>query len=92
MTVASLCRQHGMRDETFYKWRSKYCGMDVSEARRLRGLEEENQRPSGSWPSRPWTPSAQGNPKQKRGKPVERRLIVRYAIDVHGFQSDGPVS
>ena len=44
MTVASLCRQHGMSDATFYKWRSKYGGMDVSEARRLRGLEEENQR------------------------------------------------
>ena len=34
-----------MRDETFYKWRRNYCGMDVSEALRLRGLEEENQRP-----------------------------------------------
>jgi len=43
MTVASLCRQHGMSDATFYKWRSKYGGMDVAEARRLRGLEEENQ-------------------------------------------------
>ena len=37
-------RQHGMSDATFYKWRSKYGGMDASEARRLRGLEEENQR------------------------------------------------
>ena len=44
MTVAALCRQHGMSDATFYKWRSKYDGLDVSEARRLRGLEEENQR------------------------------------------------
>jgi len=44
MTVASLCRQHGMSDATFYRWRSKYGGLDVSEARRLRGLEEENQR------------------------------------------------
>ena len=44
MTVAALCRQHGMSDATFYKWRSKYGGLDVSEARRLRGLEEENQR------------------------------------------------
>lgn len=44
MTVASLCRQHGMSDATFYKWRSKYGGMDESEARRLRGLDEENQR------------------------------------------------
>ena len=44
VSVASLCRQHGMSDATFYKWRSKYGGLDVSEARRLRGLEEENQR------------------------------------------------
>ena len=44
VTIAALCRQHGMSDETFYKWRSKYGGLDVSEARRLRGLEEENQR------------------------------------------------
>ena len=44
MAEASLCRQHGMSDATFYKWRSKYGGLDVSEARRLRGLEEENQR------------------------------------------------
>jgi len=44
MTVASLCRQHGMSDATFYKWRSKYGGLDASETRRLKGLEEENQR------------------------------------------------
>ena len=44
MAVAFLCRQHGMSDATFYKLRSKYGGLDVSEARRLRGLEEENQR------------------------------------------------
>ncbi len=44
MTVASLCRQHGMSDATFYKWRSKCGGLDVSEARRLKGLDEENQR------------------------------------------------
>lgn len=44
MAVAFLCRQHGISDATFYKWRSKYGGLDASEARRLRGLEEENQR------------------------------------------------
>ena len=43
-SAAELCRQHGMSDATFYKWRSKYGGMDVSEAKRLRGLEEENKR------------------------------------------------
>ena len=44
MTVAAVCRQHGLSDATFYKWRSKFGGLEVTEARRLRGLEEENQR------------------------------------------------
>ena len=38
-----LCRKHGISDATFYKWRSKYSGMEVSEAKRLRALEEENR-------------------------------------------------
>ncbi|WP_423378775.1 transposase [Burkholderia sp. LMG 32019] len=42
--VADLCRKHGISDATFYNWRSRYGGMDVSEVRRLRQLEEENQR------------------------------------------------
>ena len=40
--VAELCRSHGMSDATFDAWKSKYGGMDVSEAKRLRGLAEEN--------------------------------------------------
>jgi putative transposase len=40
--AAELCRRHGMSEATLYAWRSKYGGMDVSEAKRLRGLEEEN--------------------------------------------------
>lgn len=40
--VKELCRQHGISDATFYKWRSKYGGMEVSEAKRLKALEEEN--------------------------------------------------
>jgi putative transposase len=43
--VTELCRQHGISDATFYTWRSKYGGLDVSEMRRLRQLEEENWRP-----------------------------------------------
>ncbi|KUF09209.1 transposase [Pseudoponticoccus marisrubri] len=37
-----LCRKHGISDATFYKWRSKYGGMEVSDARRLKTLETEN--------------------------------------------------
>ena len=42
--VADLCRQNGISDVTFYKWRSKFGGMQVSDAKRLRQLEEENAR------------------------------------------------
>ena len=37
-----LCRKHGISDATFYKWRSRYGGMEVSDARRLKTLEAEN--------------------------------------------------
>ena len=40
--VADLCRKHGLSSPTFYKWKSKFGGMDVSEARRLKALEDEN--------------------------------------------------
>ena len=42
--VPELCRKYGISEQTFYRWRSKYGGMSVSEARRLKALEEENQR------------------------------------------------
>jgi putative transposase len=44
MTVKDLCRKHGMSDQSFYKWRNKYGGMEVNEAKRLRELEDENRR------------------------------------------------
>ena len=42
--LAELCRRHGISPATFYKWRAKYGGMAVSDARRLRTLEGENRR------------------------------------------------
>jgi putative transposase len=42
--TADLCRKHGISPATFYNWKSKFGGMDVSEARRLRALEDENRK------------------------------------------------
>lgn len=42
MKTADICRKHGISDATFYKWKAKYGGMDVSDARRLKTLEDEN--------------------------------------------------
>ena len=44
LPAAELCRKYGISDATFYTWRKKYGGMEVSEARRLKALEEENAR------------------------------------------------
>ena len=44
MSVADLCRKHGISDATLYTWRSKYGGMEVSDARKLKALEDENRR------------------------------------------------
>ena len=44
MKIVDLCRMHGISDATFYNWRSKYGGMEVSDAKRLKDLESENRR------------------------------------------------
>ena len=44
MAVKELCRKHGFSDASFYLWRSKFGGMDVSDAKRLKALESENVR------------------------------------------------
>lgn len=44
MKTADLCREHGISDATFYKWKAKFGGMTVSDAKRLRALEDENRK------------------------------------------------
>ena len=42
VATAELCRKHGVSSATFYKWKAKYGGLDVSDAKRLKALEDEN--------------------------------------------------
>ena len=44
LSTAEVCRRHGISQTTFYKWKAKFGGMDVSEARRMKTLEAENAR------------------------------------------------
>ena len=46
--TADVCRKHGISSATFYKWKAKYGGLDVSEAKRLKSLEDENANCGGS--------------------------------------------
>ena len=43
-TIGELCRKHGVSEQTFYRWRRKFGGLSVSEARRLKDLKKENSR------------------------------------------------
>ena len=43
LSAADVCRNHGISDATFYKWRSRFGGMEVSDARKLKALEDENR-------------------------------------------------
>jgi putative transposase len=44
LTTAEVCRRHGISSPTFYKWKAKFGGMEVSDARKLKTLEDENRR------------------------------------------------
>lgn len=44
MPVVELCRKHGFSDASYYKWKAKFGGMDVSDAKHLKALEEENSK------------------------------------------------
>jgi putative transposase len=44
IAVAELCRKYGISDQTYYNWKAKYGGMTVSDARKLKQVEEENRR------------------------------------------------
>ena len=44
LSTKDICRRHGMSSATFYKWKSKFGGLDVSDARKLKALEIENHR------------------------------------------------
>lgn len=50
--TADLCRKHGISDATFYTWKSKYGGLTVSDAARLRALEDENRRLKSKHPGK----------------------------------------
>lgn len=44
MPVAELCRKHGFSDASYYKWKARFGGMEVSDAKRLKALEDENNK------------------------------------------------
>ena len=85
LSATELCRKHGISDATFYKWRSKYGGMEVSEAKRLKALEEENAKLKkllgGGDAGRL---DAARDARKKLLTPGSRRNAVNWAIEEQG--------
>ena len=54
--AADLARKHGVSEATLYNWKAKYGGMDVSDAKRLKALEDENAKLKSCSPTRCWKP------------------------------------
>ena len=52
MSTAEVCRRHGISQPTFYSWKSRFGGLEVSEAKRLKALEDENRKLRSFLPSR----------------------------------------
>ena len=86
LSAGDLCRKHGISDATFYKWRSQYGGMEVSDARKLKALEEENRQAeeaAGGIDAR--CIDAEGDARKKLLTPSLRRRAVTWAIREKGY-------
>ncbi|MCK9505961.1 MAG: IS3 family transposase [Porticoccaceae bacterium] len=83
--VPELCREHGMSSATFYKWRSKYGGMDASMMSRLKELEDENRRLKKMYAEERLKSELRKEALGKKVvKPCQRRELAKAAVDQQG--------
>ena len=89
-STADVCRKHGISSATFYKWKAKYGGLEVSDARRLKALEDENAKLKNCWPRRCSTTPCSRMSQQKNGDARrEARGRRSYAQRVRGERTAG---
>ena len=70
VATAELCRKHGISEQRFYRWKAKYGGLEVSEAQRLRQLEEENRKLKQLVAEQRRVALLQGTSRLRLGSPV----------------------
>lgn len=83
--VADLCRRHGISEATFYNWKAKYGGMEVSEAKRLKALEDENARLKKLLAEQMLDAAALRELLQKMVGPAAKREAVTHLKTVMGL-------
>lgn len=82
--VKEVCPEYGISDATYYNWKAKYGGMEASDIRRLKDLEDENRRLKAMFALKLGTPDPQRYRRKKTVKPAIRRELVDYAREQHG--------
>ena len=85
LKTADVCRKHGVSEATFYKWKAKFGGMDVSDARRLRQLEDENTRLKRLLADAMLDNAVLKDIAQKMVTPVAARDAVAAVQEAHGI-------
>jgi hypothetical protein len=78
MPVKDLCRKRGFSEASYYLWRSKFGGMDVSDAKRLKVLEAEDAKLKKCWPRRCWRTRSRAKRCEKVVSAPARRELVRW--------------
>ena len=82
--TAEICRQHGISEQTYYRWKAKYGGLELSEAKKLRRLEEENRKLKQLVGDLSLDKQAlQGRVVKKLLAPQARREAVNHVIEHH---------
>jgi putative transposase len=72
-TAQSVCREHNISEQTFYRWKKKYGDMELADAKRLKELEKKTQSSRGCWPNRCWKIACLKRSIQKNGKPFAEK-------------------
>lgn len=80
-----VCRRHGISSATFYKWKSKYGGLEISDAKRLKALEDKPSIKAAAGGLAARQRGAQGPARKKRLKPAARREAVIKVMERHGL-------
>ncbi|ERJ17443.1 ISSod2 transposase TnpA ISSod2 protein [Salinisphaera shabanensis E1L3A] len=83
--VSQLCREHGMSSATFYKWRSKYGGMDASLMARMKDLEDENRRLKKMYAEERQGRDRAGGARKKMVRPSRRREMAQRSVSERGI-------
>ena len=89
--VKDVCREYGISDATYYNWNTKYGGMEASDIKRLRGLDDENRRLKYMCADLSLEHTILKDIVEKALKPADRRELEDDIIQIHGAASGWPV-